>query len=565
MLNIKEDIISKISNGTLAEHRYDNLELKSTWDQDCGKKISALANKNPEKVNWLCIGINDAGEIIGNNESWAKNTESNISQHLNHYLDPYQTCKSVTCHELNFKWFIIIEFKNPGSVVDWNRKAYKASGTTIAEMTPEERMSLTVQLPGLTDYTAQNFNGGVDNNLVNKFTLAVSKRRPDELSLKSLHNLNPDNALKQIGIKNKNACDILFGNFQYRIVYYDKQNTIIKNEKHKGLYQIIHDDFITHLQEWSKGQLNIHSNPYPDLALREALSNAVAHAAYFENGGDIIIEVFPDKISISNLCIKESTYFANKWFSQAHTTINRTLMETLRLSGYVDELGIGKNRILSESLKYGKKPPVVVIETAARLDRWRLNIYGGTDNKMQVKLLHQLRDKYTDEKKALIANALVLWSGEPVANIAKYIEGESQNIFIDILRDANGPIFYWKERDQIVLRRWVKILLGEGKESKQFTQAEEDDTFEFLRDIQTKYHRGYVTPKDLRELAALGDTKSAQVMSSQLLKKWEKEKKVTRVKKGTYTFSEQKIESSLEEFLKRFNIDLSTTTPSPKL
>ena len=124
MLNIKECIISKINGYTLTEHRHDNLGLKSSWDQDCGKKISALANKNTNKTNWLCVGINDYGQIIGNNESWAKSTENNISQHLNRYLDPYQTFKTVTCHVLNSKWFIIIEFKNPGAVVDWNQKAF---------------------------------------------------------------------------------------------------------------------------------------------------------------------------------------------------------------------------------------------------------------------------------------------------------------------------------------------------------------------------------------------------------------------------------------------------------
>lgn len=559
MLKIKEDIISKINNGTLTECRYNNIELKSTWDQDCGKKISALANKNIETPSWLCVGINDAGEIIGNIESWARKTENNISQHINQYLDPHQTCKSIACHELNSKWFVIIELNNPGAVVDWNKKAFKASGTTILEMSPEERMALTVKLPGLTDYTAQNFSGTIDNDLVNKFTLSVSKKRQTEIFLRGIHSLPSDKALEQIGIKNKNACNVLFGNFQYRLVYYDKQGTVLKNEKHSGIYKIIHDDFIMHLQEWSRSQLNTRTNPYPDLALREALSNAVAHAAYFENNGDIIIEIFPDKIEISNLCLKESIYFANKWFSQAHATINRSLMEVLRLAGYVDELGIGKSRIFSESLKYGKKPPLVVIETGSRLNRWRLLLYGGTHNKVQLKLLNQLKDRYKDEKKALIANALVLWSGQPVANIKKYIEGESQNTFINVLRDSNGPIFYWKERDQIVLRRWVKILLGEGKESKQFTQAEEDDAFEFLKEIQVEYHRGYVTPKDLRESAALGDTKSAQTMSSQLLKKWEKEGKITWVRKGTYKFVEQKTESALGELFKKLDIDPNTT------
>jgi predicted HTH transcriptional regulator len=554
MLKIKEDIISKINERTLVEHRYDNLELKSSWGQDCGKKISALANKNQQGSNWLCVGINNSGEICENNESWAKTTEEIISQHINQYLDPQQVCQSISCHKLNDKWFIIIQFKNPGAVVYWNKKAYKTSGTTISEMEPEEIMGLIVTLPGLSDYTAQDFQGSFQNDLVKKYTLIVSEKRKNSI-LASLKDLSPEQALGRVGIKNKNTCNILFGNCQYRVVYYDKQQNPINNEPQEGVYRIIHDDFIQHLQEWSKQQLNIRTNPYPDLALREALANAVAHAAYFENNGDIIIEIFPEKISISNLCLHESVYFANKWFSNAHQTINKTLMETLRLSGYVDELGRGKNLIFSESLRYGKKAPQVIIEKSGRFSRWRLLIYGGIQNKAQLKLLGQLRDQYKNEQKALIANALVLWRGQSVANLRQYIEGEAQNLFAEVLRDINGPIFYYKEKDTIVLRRWVKVLLGEGKESKQLTPAEEKDVYEFVKKIRLDYHHGYVSPKDLRDIADLGHTSSSQVMSSQLLKKWVKENKLKKIRKGLYQFIKSEVSYSVEELLKKLNID----------
>jgi len=550
MLKIKEDIISKINEGVLQEHRHNNLELKSLWNQNCGKKISAFANKNLQGPNWLCVGINDHGEICENEESWAKNTEETISQHINQYLDPQQACKSISCHELNNKWFIIIQFENPGVVVYWNKKAYITSGTTISEMEPEEIVGLTVKLPGLSDYTAQNYQGDFQNDLVKKFTLTVSEKRKNSI-LDSIKDLPSDHALDRIGIRTKNACKILFGECQYRLIYYDKQQNPIENKTQKGVYRIIHNDFIKHIQEHSKKQLNIRTNPYPDLALREALANAIAHSAYFEAHGDIIIEIFPEKLSISNLCLQESIYFANKWFSNAHKTINKTLMETLRLSGYVDELGRGKNLIFSESIRYGKKPPQVFIEKGGRFCRWRLLLYGGIQNKSQLKLFNQLKEKYKDEQKALIANALVLWEGLSVAQLKQYIEGESEKLFIEILSDINGPIFFYREKDTIVLRRWVKVLLGEGKESKQLSAAEEKDTFEFVKKIRLEYHHGYVTPKDLRDIADLGHTKSSQVMSSQLLKKWADEGKLKKIRSGLYQFIKPVTSYSFEELLKR--------------
>lgn len=230
-------------------------------------------------------------------------------------------------------------------------------------------------------------------------------------------------------------------------------------------------------------------------------------------------------------------------------------METLRLSGYVDELGRGKTLIFSQSLKHGKKPPQVVIEKGSRFNRWRLFLYGGIQNKAQIKLLSQLKEKYNDEQKALIANALVLWRGQSVTNIRKFIEGESQEIFIQVLRDLSGPVFYYEKNDEIVLRRWVKVLIGEGKDSKQLTAAEEKDSYEFIRELRLKYHHGFVTPKELRDLADLGDTKSSQVMSSQILKKWTNEGKLKQVRKGLYQFTETKTPLSFEEFLKRMNLE----------
>lgn len=297
-------------------------------------------------------------------------------------------------------------------------------------------------------------------------------------------------------------------------------------------------------------------DPFPTKALREGLANAVAHAAYYDGQGDVIVELFSDRVSISNLCIKESGYFANKWFSRSHKTVNRMLMEALRLAGAVDELGRGKNLIFAESLRNGKNPPTVVLEKGGRYDRWRLYIYGGSQNRVQLRVLQRLREMYQDEQKALIANALVLWSGYPVSNIQKYVDGESSRIFADVLVDMKGPIFYYQKNDQIVLRRWVRVLLGEGKDSKQLSAAEEEDLFDLASKIQTDYHHGYITPKQLRELGAMGDTNSEIVQSSQILKKWMEQGQITKVKKGLYKFVPAKptpdmaaiVKSLLEKF-----------------
>ena len=539
MLIIKEEVIAKLFDGTLLEHRIGNVELKSNWSQEHGKKICAFANRTLDGPLWLCVGVNDDGQLCGNTETWAKQTEEIISQHINQYLDPQPTCKSITCHNIENKWIIIIQYNNPGAVVYWNKQPYKASGTTIAPMMPEEVMALTVKLPGLSDYTSQKWMGNANDALVKEFAEYISIKRKD-VPFAAITTLSTDHILERVGIKDITVSRILFGDFNYRVVHYDNENKPVKNDAYNGLFGVLSDKFIEHVQDYSRSYISTNTNPYSNLALKEAFSNAVAHAAYFENNGEIVIEIYPDKLSVSNLCIRDSEYFANKWFSRSHKTINKALMETLRLSGFVDELGRGKNLIFAESLKYGKKPPQVVLEKCGRYDRWRLYLYGGSQDKTQIKLLTRLKELYKDEHKALIANALVLWRGQPVSNIKNYIDGDSLPLLVDVLNDTRGPIFYYSEKDELVLRRWVRVLIGEGKDSKQLSAAEGKDILEFARKIRLQYDHGFVTPKDLRYLADMGDTKSEKVLSSELFKKWEKKGEVKRIRKGLYQFEQPK-------------------------
>ena len=352
----------------------------------------------------------------------------------------------------------------------------------------------------------------------------------------------------------------MFGSCTYRVVFYDSKGFPIKNETFSGLFKILDGSFINDIQEWTADQLKTRTKPYPNLALKEVLANCVAHAAYIERSGDVILEIFPDRLCVSNLCMRESAFFANKWFSRAHNSVNRSLMETLRLAGFVDELGRGKNLIFAESLRHGKHPPQVIIEKGGRYDRWKLFLYGSPQDKDQLRLLHRLKQIYPDEQKALIANALVLWRGRSVTDIKQYVDGESTNLFADLLTDLNGPIFYDRKPDRIVLRRWVEVLLGEGKDSKQLSAAEEENLLEFARKLKLEYNRGYITPKELRELAGMGHTSSEKVLSSNLLKKWCDKGEIIKEKRGLYCFRQPKVQLKTEDVHKMIQSLLSPSS-----
>ena len=195
--------------------------------------------------------------------------------------------------------------------------------------------------------------------------------------------------------------------------------------------------------------------------------------------------------------------------------------------------------IFADSIKKGKRPPYVSLERAGRFDRWRLCLYGGLSNSIQLRLFNRIREIYHSEQKALIAHALILWNNQPVSQIRHYVDSESVPLFAEVLRDLDGPIFFYEKEDRIVLQRWVRVLLKEGKDSKSFTTAEEEQLYRFAYEMQSRYNDFLVTTKEFRRLAHMGDTKSEIVLSSTLLKKWVGEKKVDKVRKGVYKFRDR--------------------------
>lgn len=561
MLTTQVEVLEAAGGGHLTEHRHAGVELKSSWDCDHGRKLSALGNHIDKTPKWLVVGISDEGRLLGNSESWARKTEQTISQHVNDNLSPSQTCVSITCHEVTGSWLVVVKVLNPGDVVYWDDRAYGGAGTTVAELSPIDVMKLRIQLPGLTDFSRQPSKATVDTPLVRYFEAQVRQRgEPIEGAASAPEELGA--IVRALGLEGTQAERMLFGDGSFRFVRYDHDGEPIENARIRGVYALLTSKFHQEIQDWARNMLMVTEPPFPARALREAMANSVAHAAYYENDGDIIIEQFPERITISNLCLKESAYFANRWFSRSHKTVNGLLMETLRVAGHVDELGRGKNLIFSESIRSGKPAPLVVVERAARYDRWKLTLYGGSQDPTALRLFERCREIYNDDHKALIAQALVLWRDRPVAEIRNFVDGDFARQFAEVLSSLKGPIFYYKKNDQIILRRWAAVLIGEGKDSKALSPAEEKDLLAFAYDMQSEFHDGYVTPKELRQLGAMANTKSEQVLSSSILKKWQRDGVVKQVKRGQYRFVRRSKASvpTTQELLELFQTESGNTT-----
>jgi predicted HTH transcriptional regulator len=542
-----QQVVEAISKGTILEHINNNVELKSSWKQEYGRKVSAFANKLDLERSWVVLGVGDDGIPIGCDLNWSKQSEETVSQHINERLDPFQACRFIHTCDVNGSSILILELQNPGDVVYWGTDAYGAAGTTITKLEPEQILKLRLKLPGLTDFTRQKEQSTYDQVLVTQFAQRVSSRGH------ALEQGDQTGLLEALGLTGTQAARILFGDCKYRIVKSDSKGEPISNETHLGLYQLLTERFQDDIQRWTAEQIGKALQAYPPRALQEAFANAVAHAAYFEQDGDLILELHPTNLVISNLCLRESRYFANRWFSRAHKTVNAFLMELLRIGGHVDELGRGKNLIFSESIRQGKPLPSVKVQGAGRYYRWALTLNGHTSDRRQLRVFQGIKDVYGDTPKALIAQALVLWSSKQVREIRDYVDDSFTDMFAEVLSDLNGPIFYYQDEDRIVLNRWVRVMLEEGKDAKQLSPAEENRERAFLMQYCIKYQDGYITPKLLRLLTHIGDNASAKSYASRLLKKWTADGHIRKVRSGVYEVvpEKAKLHEDLGQLLKK--------------
>lgn len=551
MIDSIDALLGRLRGGTLKEHLATNLELKTSWHQSHGKDLCALANRLEQPIGWMVVGVRPDGTPAGHDETWAEQNEERVSQHVNQYLDPVQSCCEIRCEETPGGWLLVIAVKNPGEVVYWNEKAYVASGTTHRELAPPEALELRLRLPGLTDYSRQTVVTDCRDDRVRAFAAALAERGAPEP--KAVEESEPARLLEGLGIAGKQVSRILFGDCQYRVVKYDRGGEPLSNETRVGLYGLLQGVFRDEVQEWAAAGLRTGLTPYSDRALREGTANAVAHAAYFENDGEVIVELHPERAEISNLCLPESRYFANRWFSRSHKTVNGLLMEVLRIGGYVDELGRGKSLIFAQSLQRGTAAPEVRVEKAGRYDRWRLILPGGDSDENLLRLLERSRTIYGNEQKALIAQALVLWRDKPVSEIRSYVDGDFSRRFAEVLASLKGPIFYFQKEDRIVLHRWARVLLEEGQDSKTLGPEEEEQLKEFAFEHHTRFFGGYITPRELRERAGMANSASEQVLSSGILKKWCDDGTLEKVARGRYKFKPRPLQGDvLERLLELF-------------
>lgn len=542
----RDAVLAQLQQGNLTES--ESLELKESWKQNHGKTLSAMGNA---QGGFMCIGVSDKGQLICHDKNVLIDFQHAAENHINQYLQPSCAVQSIRQEKINNHFVLIIEVINPRAVTLWNNKCYRRTGSSTTEMQPAQRRQLELKWPDL-DFSSFKYEGPIDGSLVLDFAKHLSGGNGDWLGLSAAQ------VLSKLNLTQTNAAGILFGDFTYRLVHYDSTGDLKDQREYQGLHRVLQDDFVKNIQSWSRtqaaqlknGSMSLQEElPYSEDALREALVNAVAHTAFEQNQrGDIKVELYVDRIEISNSCCQEAKAFIYKRFSRESFIYNPLLMKTLRSAHFVEELGTGKNKIFRYSIENGKQEPLFEYQNwSDGYGRWKVILYNKKLKPQILQTLEKLKKQYPEQSdKYKIAAAIVLWQGKSLNDILHHLNQHYKQVLLSILDDEQSPFWlrYSGLNVYIYVRPW-------GRD--QFSADNNTSLKDVLRNYAHKDHRdGQITNQQARCILDIGHGRSSQVQVARLFQKLEAEgfiaRKSTGVWKINQPFSDEYL--SLMEYVK---------------
>ena len=293
-----------------------NLEFKQSIPskaKEITEEVCAFANASG---GVLILGVDDNNAIIG--VSFDNTKRSKIQDALNQ-ISPNLSCNIYTV-KIDDKELVIIE------VPSGENKPYVLSGAIYVRQGPNSQKLTTVE--EMRDFFQQADKIYFDEAPCKEFDYEKNISKENLLEFRTLSGLSKSIANQQI-FENlrlftkdgyfKNGAVLFFANnpeyfFEKAVIrcvaFTGNDKRFIEDDKiiSGPLYQQYKQSIV-----WLKRKLNLSydiegagSQPrkeileIPETVLKEAIINALAHRDYYEKGGRITIEVFDDRVEISN-------------------------------------------------------------------------------------------------------------------------------------------------------------------------------------------------------------------------------------------------------------------------
>lgn len=409
-------MIKKELNFILQEGEGLKIEFKESLDKSLSKEMVAFANSSGGRI---FLGIDDKNGVKG-----IKITNELKSQ----ILDIARKCDP----PIKIDFDSIEVRKKPVLIIivpEGDNKPYQCSfgfylrqGSNSQKLTRDEIINFSIGEGKI------KFDKQVNPKF--SFEKDFDKRKLDEyLKLANLKkNLDIKDILTNLGVatreKNKlvaNNANVLFfaknpGKFfpTSRIICVNYQT----NEKLKILDRKIFDEgIIGNIEEaitYVKKHINVEFvikklkreeiPQYPEEAIRESIVNAIMHRDYFDDSGDTLIEVFRNKLIISNPGGLVRGLKPEE-FGKISRTRNSLIASLLSRTEYIEKLGTGINRIRKALKESNLPPPKFEYNHSFFVNLYdKTGVSGELAEKVTEKVTKKVTKKVTENQRKILDN-----------------------------------------------------------------------------------------------------------------------------------------------------------------
>ncbi len=136
---------------------------------------------------------------------------------------------------------------------------------------------------------------------------------------------------------------------------------------------------------------------FPQLAVREALSNAVCHRDYHLDGA-IVVDHSPETFTVTSPGPLVSGVTPSNIITTTSRPRNPALAKAARILGFAEELGRGVDRMYREMIRSGRQTPVIETE----FDRVRVAFVGGAPDTNIARFVISLPEEEQDDTDTMI-------------------------------------------------------------------------------------------------------------------------------------------------------------------
>lgn len=275
------------------------------------------------------------------------------------------------------------------------------------------------------------------------------------------------------------------------------------------------------IETLKQGLFHIQIPSFPEVVFREAILNALCHRSYLELPS-VYVRHTPQEMVISNPGGFPEGITPENILTAEPKQRNRLLAEIFEKVGLVDRAGTGRRRIFIPSLSFGKKPPFYEADEHTV----KLTLFNGSfDERMAAFIANRQREGHDFSIDALLLLSYLKDHPEiETGSAAKLLQrsGARARDVLDGFCMGSTPLLEKRGQKRGVTYHLMPNIAKELIGTTTYVRLSGVDSIRY-KELIREYvlQTGSIANRECRELLGLGNSRSAQVKTTNILKRCE--------------------------------------------